>query len=106
MASKGEAPASLPSLKQIQDNSPYGAMTTSMRVAWEIARDSGLLDASSYLTALHNQLRLIEKEIVLARASRNDLNILAQMQAEYAHHSFPVRQSSDAAPNTHVTARP
>jgi Fe-S-cluster containining protein len=83
MTSSAEEQASLPSLKEIQDNASHGAMTTSMRVAWQIARDSDLLDTTGYLKALHNQLRLIEREIVIARASRADLEILTQMQVEY-----------------------
>jgi Fe-S-cluster containining protein len=85
MTSNTEEQASLPSLKEIQDNALYGAMTTSMRVAWQIARDSDLLDTTSYLKVLHNQLRLIEREIVMARASRDDLDTLAKMQVEYKH---------------------
>ena len=78
-----EAAKDLPSLKQIQENAAYGVMTTSMRVAWQIARDSALLDSTSYLKALQNQLRLIEKEIVAAQASRDELDTLARMQVEY-----------------------
>lgn len=85
MTAKTEEPITLPSLKQIQDNAERGAMQTSMRVAWQIARDADLLDTADYLEALHSQLRLIEKEIVLARASRDDLDTLAQMRAEYKH---------------------
>lgn len=85
MTSNAEEQTSLPSLKQIQDNAQRGAMTTSMRVAWQIARDSDLLDTTTYRKALHDQLRLIEKEIVIARASRDDLDTLAKMRVEYKH---------------------
>lgn len=66
MTSNCEEQTSLPSLKLIQDNAQYGAMTTSMRVAWQIARDSDLLDKANYHKTLLNQLRLIEKETVVA----------------------------------------
>ena len=85
MTSNAEAQTSLPSLKQIHDNAPRGAMTTSMRVAWQIARDSHLLEAAAYAKALQNQLRLIEMEIAGARASRDDLDTLARMEVEYKH---------------------
>ncbi len=84
MTPNSDEQASLPSFKEIEANASRGAMTTSMRVAWQIARDSSLLDTTDYLKTLLDQLRLIEKEIAVARASRDDLRTLAQMRAEYA----------------------
>lgn len=83
MTAGAEAQASLPSLQEVEDNAARGATTTSMRVAWQIARDAGLLDTPGYLTALRDQLRLIETELALARAAPGDLDILAAMRAEY-----------------------
>lgn len=85
MNATAEEQASLPSLKQIHDNASRGAMTTSMRVAWQIARDSGLLETADYLQALNGQLRLIEREVAMARASGSDLDTLIRMRAEYKH---------------------
>jgi Fe-S-cluster containining protein len=75
----------LPKLKDIEANAPLGAMTTSMRVAWNIAADAGLLSDAEYQELVSNQLSIIERELNEARCMPDDRRLLAQMRTEYLH---------------------
>jgi hypothetical protein len=77
---------SLPSLKELEANAPIGAMTATMRIAWQIASEAGLMSVQQYRDLVANQLSVIERELKLARCTGNDLELLAQMQTEYRHH--------------------
>lgn len=72
----------LPSLRQIEDNAAYGAMTTSMRIAWEIALMAGLMESAECRALIERQLAVIERE--LGRASSAARETLNAMQAEYS----------------------
>jgi Fe-S-cluster containining protein len=77
---------SLPSLKDIEVNASIGAMTATMRIAWHIAAEAGLISVRQYRGLVASQLLVIERELTKARCSRDDLELLAQMQTEYRHH--------------------
>jgi Fe-S-cluster containining protein len=72
----------LPSLREIEANAALGAMTTSMRQAWQVAVDAGLMSAEDCRALTLRQLGAIERE--LAEATSPDAReTLLQMRAEY-----------------------
>jgi Fe-S-cluster containining protein len=78
------AQSQLPTIGQIVDSAHRGVMTTSMRVAWDIAMRAGLMSRPALEQALASQLGCIDRAIGQARATASDLDLLAQMRAEYA----------------------
>jgi Fe-S-cluster containining protein len=81
----GSEAASLPSLSEIEANAAFGATTTSMRVAWEIAAGLGLIDAGRCRSLVAAQAALIERELVAGTAAPDSLATLAEMRSEYRH---------------------
>lgn len=73
----------LPTLKQVEGAAARGALTTSMRAAWQIAADSGLIAAAECEALLRAQLAAIGRELALGRAAPDTLATLAEMQGEY-----------------------
>ena len=72
----------LPSLREIEANAALGAMTTSMRQAWQVAVDAGLMNAEDCRALTVRQLGAIERE--LANTTSPDAReTLLQMRAEY-----------------------
>jgi len=81
----GPSPAAaLPSLQQIRDNAARGAITASMRAAWQIATEAGLMEPEQCRALIEAQLAAIERELALGRASPDARQALAEMGAEYA----------------------
>ncbi len=78
--------SSLPSLREIEANAQFGAMTTSMRVAWQIAADARLMDSDECDSLVEAQLGPIDREVASPRCSQDTLQTLAQMQTEYRQH--------------------
>lgn len=76
----------LPSLRDIEANYARGALTTSMRMAWMIAVDAGLMAVPQFRQLIANQLGVIARELILARATPDDLVTLTEMQYEYRHY--------------------
>lgn len=72
----------VPSLGEIEANAQFGVTTTSMRVAWQVAVDAGLLGPEDYRALLSRQLAAIERELA-AGGSADTRETLLQMQAEY-----------------------
>jgi Fe-S-cluster containining protein len=70
---------SLPSLQDVEANAGFAALTTSMRVAWEIAAEEGLLEDPTLLVKA--QLQTIERE--LSASDCCDRATLAEMAVEY-----------------------
>jgi hypothetical protein len=62
-------------------------MTTSMRVAWQIALENGMITRSRYCALLEAQLDLIRRELTVSRSSADDRATMVQMQAEYHRYS-------------------
>ena len=82
---KSAAENSLPTLQEIESNAAFGAMTTSMRIAWQIAASGGIISASEYRTLVETQLAAIEREIESGRANGADRQTLREMQEEYLY---------------------
>jgi len=73
----------LPSLTDIEANAPFGALTTWMRVAWEIAGEIGLLRADEVGELLAIQIRVIDRELASPECPRDARETLVAMKAEY-----------------------
>jgi Fe-S-cluster containining protein len=74
---------SLPSIDDIEANAAFAAMTTSMRVGWQIASDSGLITPDECRRLTEEQLNVIERELGHAQSSAEDTQTLQEMHAEY-----------------------
>jgi Fe-S-cluster containining protein len=85
-AGSSETP-SLPTLQQIEASAQFAATTVSMRAAWQIAREVGLLAADEYCALAERQLRLIDRELAAGRCSPEARQTLIEMRAEYRKHS-------------------
>ena len=59
----------LPSLDEVRANAAYGAMTTSMRIGWEIAADAGLINEASYRAVVAEQVATLSGELAPAAAT-------------------------------------
>jgi Fe-S-cluster containining protein len=73
----------LPTLQQIEANARYGAMTTSMRAAWQIAADAGLMTADECRALVRAQFELIQRELTIRRSAADTRQTLLEMQMEY-----------------------
>ena len=82
---KAPAGLPLPSYAQLEASAAYGAVTTSMRAAWQVAVDAGLMRADGARALVATQLATIERELALGRASPETRRTLAEMRAEYLH---------------------
>lgn len=74
---------SLPRLEDVSANAQFGATTTSMRVAWQIAAETGLMRKDETTTLVKTQLATIERELENGRTTRDDRQTLREMEAEY-----------------------
>jgi Fe-S-cluster containining protein len=74
---------SLPSLAEIEANSTYGAMTTSMRVAWQIAAEAGVIGAATCEALIATQAALIDRELASGRCAPDTRQTLTEMRTEY-----------------------
>lgn len=79
----GSAEASLPSLGEIEANAAVGAMTTSMRVAWQIAAEAGLIEAAECRRLIESQVALIDRELAVPGRPADARETLAEMRSEY-----------------------
>jgi Fe-S-cluster containining protein len=77
----------LPTLSQVEAAAPRGALTTSMRAAWQVAADTGLIGADVCKALIGAQLGAIERELALGRAAPDALETLREMRAEYRSRS-------------------
>jgi Fe-S-cluster containining protein len=77
------ANALLPSLSEIEENAPFGATTTSMRVAWQIAAGAGLIGADEFRALLATQLSTIGRQLRTSGLSEPSRQTLGEMQSEY-----------------------
>jgi Fe-S-cluster containining protein len=80
---KGSRDPSLPTLQDVHANAPYGAMTTSMRVGWEIASEVGLMSAQEFQALIETQRRTIERELAEGGAASEERQTLQEMAVEY-----------------------
>jgi Fe-S-cluster containining protein len=75
---------SLPTLEQVATNASVGALTSSMRIAWEIAAEAGLIAADECRSLVAAQLALMECELAEGRCPPESRQTLLDMRAEYA----------------------
>lgn len=74
---------SLPTMAEIKDNAGVGAITTSMRIAWHIALNEGLISVQAFMELVQKQLDLIERELLLSRSAEEERRTLSDMRTEY-----------------------
>ena len=74
---------SLPTLDEVAASASVGALTSSMRVAWRIAADAGLIEPDECRSAIAAQLELIDRELGEARCPSEARQTLLDMRAEY-----------------------
>lgn len=77
------ADPSLPTLREVEASAGRGALTTSMRIGWQIAHDAGLIAEAELRRLITQQLDLIERELVMVRHSPAEGETLSEMLAEY-----------------------
>lgn len=82
-ASAGSGNYALPSLREIEADAPFGATTISMRVAWQIAAEAGVIGAADCRTLIAAQAEVIDRELASARCTSSARETLAEMRAEY-----------------------
>ncbi len=75
--------SSLPTLQEIEANAQFGATTTSMRAAWQIAADIGLIVQPECERLIGLQLCLIDQELLASRCREDVCETLRDMRAEY-----------------------
>jgi Fe-S-cluster containining protein len=80
--------STLPTLDEVRANAAYGAMTTSMRVGWEIAAEAGLIPTDECNASIAAQAMLIEHELAAGKCPKDTHETLADMQAELASHDL------------------
>lgn len=73
----------LPSLREIEADAPFGATTISMRVAWQIAAEAGVIGAETCRTLIAAQAAVIDRELASARCTSSARETLGEMRAEY-----------------------
>ena len=76
---------SLPSLEEIEATAQLGAMTTSMRIAWQVAAEIGLFDAEECDRLVRVQLDTISRELSRVDCPPDARQTLTEMQSEYQH---------------------
>ncbi|MBO0750029.1 MAG: YkgJ family cysteine cluster protein [Porphyrobacter sp.] len=75
----------LPSLQQVETSAAHGAVSTSMRAAWQVAVDAGLMAADACRALVQAQLATIERELAFGHGSADARQTLAEMRSEYRH---------------------
>lgn len=80
------ASGSMPSLDEIEANAQFGATTTSMRAAWQVAADCGLICRGECDRLIELQLCAIDRELGRGGCPQEARETLAEMGAEYRRH--------------------
>lgn len=75
--------ASLPAMKDIETNALWGVSTTSMRIAWQIAAEIGVIGADRCRQLVESQLVLIEQALAQDNCSADSRQTLIEMRLEY-----------------------
>lgn len=73
----------LPSLREIGADAQFGATTVSMRLAWQIAAEAGMISAEQCRALIAAQATVIDRELASARCTPAARETLGQMRAEY-----------------------
>jgi Fe-S-cluster containining protein len=75
--------STLPALDEIGANAAFGATTTSMSIAWQIAAELGVITTEDYRSLIEVQAATIERELAASTAIVSVRETLAEMRAEY-----------------------
>jgi Fe-S-cluster containining protein len=75
----------LPTQRQVETSAAYGAVSTSMRAAWQVAVDAGLMAADECRALTQAQLATIERELAFGHGSVDARQTLAEMRGEYRY---------------------
>jgi Fe-S-cluster containining protein len=75
----------LPTLSQVEAAAAQGAVSTSMRTAWQVATDAGMISPDFCRAIVETQLAVIERELALRRGSPDVRQTLAEMRTEYRY---------------------
>ena len=78
---------SLPSLEEVEASASLGAVTVSMRAAWQVAEEIGLITHDECSARVGLQLQTIRRQLALGGCSSAAIETLTQMEREYARHS-------------------
>lgn len=73
----------LPGLREVEADAPYGATTVSMRPAWQIAAEAGVISADQCRALIAAQAAVIDRELASPRCVAAARDTLSQMRAEY-----------------------
>jgi Fe-S-cluster containining protein len=79
----GSGDCALPSLREIEAGAPFGATTISMRVAWQIAAEAGVIGAGDCKALIAAQAEVIDRELASARCTSSARETLGEMRTEY-----------------------
>jgi Fe-S-cluster containining protein len=85
MKTNGSAETGLPSLCEVEANARFGATTAAMRLAWQIAADSGLMSSEECRLLIEAQLAVIDRELAAGSCGPEARQTLAEMRADYRH---------------------
>jgi Fe-S-cluster containining protein len=75
--------ASLPSLREIEANAAVGATTISMRVAWQVAAEAGVIGADECRALVAAQAVVIDRDLAASTCSPDARQTLTEMRSEY-----------------------
>lgn len=75
---------SLPTLEEVEASAGLGAVTVSMRAAWQVAADNGLINSDEFGGLIALQLRTIRRDLMSGRCSKDAIETLTQMEEEYS----------------------
>jgi len=75
--------AGLPTLAEVGSSAPFAATTTSMRIAWQIAVEAGLMGVEDAAQLIAAQAATIDCELAAGRCAQEARASLLEMQAEY-----------------------
>ncbi len=81
-----QGPGTLPRLQEVEAGAHFGATTTSMSLAWQIAADVGLIGSEECNRLIKLQLTVIDRDLAASRCSPDARETLAGMRAEYQNH--------------------
>ena len=96
----GPEDASLPNLEEIELNAAFGATTVSMRAAWQIALETGLLRDQEFNELIEAQLATIDRELAAGDCPEEARGTLVEMRAEYDQSLDPALGRSPSALGT------
>lgn len=77
---------SLPSLAEVEASASLGAVTMSMRAAWQVAADIAFVTPEECNAFVALQLQTVRRELGSGRCAGHSIETLTQMEQEYSRH--------------------